>query len=94
MLPSTTPQQHWPTDHQHAAAAPHARRMDEQLLCGAFSADRSCMRPAQAVSVKCMVCAELCCCLTCCRIFKIKDPKFAGIAPKECKPMVVPDEEH
>jgi hypothetical protein len=29
-----------------------------------------------------------------CRIFRIKDPKFAGIAPKECKPMVVPDEEH
>jgi 4-hydroxy-3-methylbut-2-enyl diphosphate reductase len=28
------------------------------------------------------------------RIFKIKDPKFAGIAAKECKPMVVPDEEH
>jgi hypothetical protein len=28
------------------------------------------------------------------RIFRIKDPKFAGIAPKECKPMEVPDEEH
>jgi hypothetical protein len=28
------------------------------------------------------------------RIFRIKDPKFAGIAPKECKPLVVPDEEH
>lgn len=29
-----------------------------------------------------------------CRIFKIKDPKFAGIAPKVCKPVEVPDEDH
>jgi len=28
------------------------------------------------------------------RVFKIKDPSFAGIAAKECKPMEVPDEDH
>jgi hypothetical protein len=28
------------------------------------------------------------------RIFRIKDPSFAGIAPKECKPVDVPDEDH
>eukprot|EP00775_Hariotina_reticulata_P010417 gene10418-10575_t len=28
------------------------------------------------------------------RVFKIKDPSFAGIAARECKPMEVPDEDH
>eukprot|EP00882_Tetradesmus_deserticola_P001056 GHRQ01001142.1.p1 GENE.GHRQ01001142.1~~GHRQ01001142.1.p1 ORF type:complete len:485 (+),score=212.18 GHRQ01001142.1:45-1457(+) len=28
------------------------------------------------------------------RVFRIKDPSFAGIAAKECKPLELPDEEH
>lgn len=52
-----------------------------------------------ATSVFLLMCAALCCAalfcvLLCCRIFKIKDPKFAGVAPKVCKPVDVPDEDH
>ena len=28
------------------------------------------------------------------RIFRIKDPSFTGIAPRECAPLQLPDEEH
>lgn len=28
------------------------------------------------------------------RVFRIRDPGFGGIAPKECAPVDVPDEEH
>jgi 4-hydroxy-3-methylbut-2-enyl diphosphate reductase len=28
------------------------------------------------------------------RVFRIKDPSFAGIAAKQCKPVDIPDEDH